>query len=444
MHRFQFAVLALFFAGLPLAQAQGPGDFTEIAIFGDSLSDQGNIAQLTFGFIPGPAYFNGRFSNGPIWVEEVAAELGLSTSASGLNISALNGNNFAFGGSRIAESQNILFLNLPGVRAQINAYLGAAGPLGPDTLYVVTGGGNDIRDALDPTFSTGGLSDLAYVESVAQQMAMGVEDLINAGARFIVVGLSADIGRSPESVFVNNNAAQATLLSQGFNQELGIALQNLRDTRDVCIVELDFFQLSVDIVNDAQNNGGATFGITNVSTPALPGPAGSLGADPNVSLFWDDLHPTARAHEIAADRVLAELAEERLPGSDEDFALGLAVDGLRAPAACPAFAQVGQSINLSFESPGGAWVGSVASLLGQGFLAGAPPASPLGFPELWVNQNGAVFLGNFGVFAGASSVTIPVVPGLEGTRLILQAVISTPSAANGIFVAGDARELVLE
>jgi outer membrane lipase/esterase len=426
----------------PLTSAQSLGDFDEIFIFGDSLTDQGNIAAATFGFVPGPAYFNGRFSNGPLWVDNIAAALGLPTSANGVNFSVQNGNNYAIGSARVADSQSIIFLTIPSVRLQISSHL-ASTPTSATTLYVVNGGGNDLRDALDPSFNLGGMTDLAYVSSVAQELAAGVQDLVDAGARYVLVGNSPDIGLTPESVIVNNNSAQATLLTTQFNQTLALELQAIRDNEDVCILELDFFALTQDIAFDALTQGGANFGITNISTPVLPGFAGSLGADPTISLFVDDIHPTALGHQFAADRVLEALASARLPGSGEDFDFRLRVDGFEAPSSAASFATTGQTVELNFSSPGGTLVGAVTTLLGQAFAAGSPPSSPAGFPELYVNQSGAVNLGVFGVFSTGTTLNVPVVPGLAGARLILQPVISTPSALNGFFVASDARELVL-
>ena len=50
---------------------------SEIITFGDSLVDTGNFSLATGGAIPpAPLYFNGRFSNGPVWVEQLANQLG--------------------------------------------------------------------------------------------------------------------------------------------------------------------------------------------------------------------------------------------------------------------------------------------------------------------------------------------------------------------------------
>ena len=57
----------------------GPGreaPFTKIYAFGDSLSDTGNLFALTGGFPP-PPYFEGRVSNGIVWIEYLADAMGM-------------------------------------------------------------------------------------------------------------------------------------------------------------------------------------------------------------------------------------------------------------------------------------------------------------------------------------------------------------------------------
>ena len=49
---------------------------SKVIVFGDSLSDIGNIDDATFGVVPGSSYFSGRFSNGPAWVERLAERPG--------------------------------------------------------------------------------------------------------------------------------------------------------------------------------------------------------------------------------------------------------------------------------------------------------------------------------------------------------------------------------
>ena len=65
-------VLFILFFQTSVVLAGGGKPFAQIIIFGDSLSDNGNIYRLDFGFIPkSPPYFKGRFSNGEVWADHV-------------------------------------------------------------------------------------------------------------------------------------------------------------------------------------------------------------------------------------------------------------------------------------------------------------------------------------------------------------------------------------
>ena len=71
-------------------------DFSSIYFFGDSLSDVGNLNAVTLGILPGDAYYDGRFSNGPVYSELLADEFGLGP----LRPSIRGGTGFAYGGGR--------------------------------------------------------------------------------------------------------------------------------------------------------------------------------------------------------------------------------------------------------------------------------------------------------------------------------------------------------
>ncbi|MFY7942566.1 MAG: SGNH/GDSL hydrolase family protein, partial [Burkholderiaceae bacterium] len=75
--------------GLGLMLGNAHAGFTSMVVFGDSLSDTGNVRSLTSAFSP-PAFPNfsgapGRFSDGPVWVETVAAGLGVPSGAKNSN-----------------------------------------------------------------------------------------------------------------------------------------------------------------------------------------------------------------------------------------------------------------------------------------------------------------------------------------------------------------------
>src|SRR5271166_4970069 len=67
------------------------GDITGIVAFGDSLSDVGNT--FIADGIPPPPYYQGHYSNGPIWLEYLANSLGVPAPTASL----AGGTDYAWG-----------------------------------------------------------------------------------------------------------------------------------------------------------------------------------------------------------------------------------------------------------------------------------------------------------------------------------------------------------
>jgi phospholipase/lecithinase/hemolysin len=67
-----------------------------------------------------------------------------------------------------------------------------------------------------------------------------------------------------------------------------------------------------------RQNPGA-FGFTNVTQPALVG--NSVVPNPDNYLFYDDIHPTRRGHQILSDLAVQSVPE---PASMTALALGIA------------------------------------------------------------------------------------------------------------------------
>jgi outer membrane lipase/esterase len=264
-----------------------------IVAFGDSLSDTGNVAILNDGAIPPPAfYFNGRFSNGAIWLDQLGAALG-----SGVDPSLGGGGNFAFGSAQVGSSQFV-----PSLRDQANTFLSGTAATGadPGSLYVVFGGSNDVRDAL------GSADPIAAVTTAAQQVAGIVDDLAAAGAVDIVVPTLGNIGRTPEAQQAGSAVvALAELLTVTFNQTLAQELAGLDASSEVNLIQPDFFALAETITASP-----SSFGLTNVTDACLPAtpfsvqPDATACSDPDQFLFWDLQHPTTAGHGLFANLAL--------------------------------------------------------------------------------------------------------------------------------------------
>lgn len=269
-----------------------------ITTFGDSLSDNGNAFRATDGSVPpSPPYFNGRFTNDLVWVENLATELNVSTTSI----------NFAFGGATSGTANTVSPL-LPGVTTQIDTFLQTSPNADPDRVYVVWAGAND--------YLGGGITNPAVPVT---NLSTGLQRLTSAGARTLIVPNLPDLGTIPGGA----NPLQSAALSQvsaGHNQGLNAELQTLaRSNPDVNFIPLDIAALFNEVRTDP-----ARFGFTNVTQPCLNLAAGAVCPNPNQFLFWDELHPTAAGHTLISQYALDLLTAPQTIAPQTEVALGVA------------------------------------------------------------------------------------------------------------------------
>jgi outer membrane lipase/esterase len=253
------------------------GPYTKIVMFGDSLSDNGNLLALTNGGVPASPYFAGRFSNGPVWVERLA---------SALDVPLVN---YAVGGALTGNGnlfEAALGADFPGLLEEIARFVVLnPGGADPDAVYVVWAGANDFRSA--PSAAT--------IPVVIGNLVTAVVTLRTLGAQHIVVPNQPDLGRTPEGLSFGPAASQQlTALSQAFNQAFARALDDL----GFDVIRVDVFAEQHRITKDPSE-----YGFTDVTTPCLTGLPPAVCVDPEAHLFWDRIHPTAAGHAILAEKV---------------------------------------------------------------------------------------------------------------------------------------------
>lgn len=291
------ALLLVVFAA---STAQAITTPTSLVVFGDSLSDTGDRFVLEGGNIPVAPYFNGRFSNGLTYVDVLANLWGVSS----LN-SLSGGTNYAVGGAEINTYDGLPTpptngaTAVPPLTRQVESYFESTGGVAdPDALYIVLGGGNDLR-----ALAAGGDIDLAQS---AASLAGIVSDLSAAGANNILVPNLPNLGLTPEAQAGGpTGVALATGGTILLNQAVETALSGL--TLDANVELFDLFGITNDIVANP-----AAFGFTNVTDACFEGATGVGGqgtvcANPDEYLFWDLFHPTAATHELLANRIFEQV-----------------------------------------------------------------------------------------------------------------------------------------
>jgi phospholipase/lecithinase/hemolysin len=299
------AALAALFAG-PASAA-----FSNAFFFGDSLSDTGNVYTVFgAGYVPAP-YYNGRFSDGPVWVEHLAAGIGHADAA---KASALGGNNYAFGGALTGGG------SIPSVLAQIGSFSSNVAVADANALYVVVAGGNDMRAARSGNPANIGAAAVAATDNLKTALST----LAAKGAKNILVANLPDLGVTPEAVMLGLTAT-STQATNAFNSLMG-GVVSYGQGLGLNMSFFDFAGLASTVRADALNNGGALYGITNATTPC-----GTFQYSPGtscaVSQFSDALHPSAVSHAMMGAAAIAAVPEPETYGL---MALGLGVVGVMA------------------------------------------------------------------------------------------------------------------
>ena len=283
--------------------------FSKIVVFGDSLSDNGNVYRLTQGFSSNPllpfpddaTYVGGRQTNGRVAVEFMAlhmhtplvdfAQAGATTGTANTN----DDGTYAPAGT----------LKLAGMSTQVANYLPGPHPVvDPNALYVLWGGPNDFLSGLanpigfDPALAIG--TALGNLSSEAQS-------LYGAGARSFLIPNMPDLGLTPRASF-GGVSAQATALTEAFDANLNNMLVGLRvGLPGSTIFGFDSLALSRQIF--AELSGGDPHAL-NVTVPcSLLTACATDPATQSQFFFWDEIHPTTQVASIFGSNLAQAVPE---------------------------------------------------------------------------------------------------------------------------------------
>ncbi len=263
-----------------------------------------------------------------MWVDYLASALGLP-----LSPSLAGGTNFAFGSARtgaVGVSDDPVLVPPLTTQAQF-AVVGSLDTLPSDGLYVVWGGGNDVR-ALGEEFGAGLASPnpllqqqaaLALTSGISASIAnltATLKTLANAGARDFLIPNLPDLGLTPAARFAETIApgTRATLsgLSVLFNEKLANLVSGAASADGFTLTLLDVFALNHAVVDNPAAGANVTDACTSQN--------GFTGcSNPDSFVYWDGVHPTTATHQVIAAAALNALQPVPVPAS-----LPLAVGGM--------------------------------------------------------------------------------------------------------------------
>ncbi|MDR3477415.1 MAG: SGNH/GDSL hydrolase family protein [Gammaproteobacteria bacterium] len=341
--KFYLTQLCLIVLIFPLfARADSPPTFNKIVIFGDSLTDNGNLFLHDAGILPkSPPYFNGRFSNGDVWTDS----LDLYFQAKRHIVSE----NYALGGETVIYHSPIEGFVPYTLSASVQGYLFSAYFQDKShVLYIIWIGANDYVE---------GATDLDQLSTnVVNQISDTIQHLIDLGAEnFLVINLP-DVAATPYGRIQEKREVLATL-TRLHNKKLSSAILKFqRDHKNLIIHEFDMNHFFVELmekpdtynkqfnvnITDTQSscwNGGYTLHALairpeEVNIPFANGRVDfdrdqlaaliskvpdlavvyramesySLGLiaceNPDEFVFWDHVHPTRVVHKIISNLII--------------------------------------------------------------------------------------------------------------------------------------------
>jgi phospholipase/lecithinase/hemolysin len=283
-HHFRGKVLFLAIVFSWLMGAAPMLAYDAIYAFGDSLTDTGNDPA------PGTNYFQGRYSNGALWIEYLSTRLGLTYNPS---------NNFAESGG---ETSNAL--------AQVQQLIVPTNA--SQSLFVVWAGGNDFIHNFGQ-----GINDVFWTGLITQSvrnLSNSVVQLYAGGARTIMVPNQVDLSRIPLVLgsgyptfvfaYLSNKVSQ-------FNAGLAGALTAIATAKpDLQLIRPDVYTRFSEVLGNLAGHG-----FTKANPDALTDPAladKSFTGPGQDYVFWDDIHPTTKAHALVAGWFYEALPRPRL------------------------------------------------------------------------------------------------------------------------------------
>ena len=283
----------------------------ELVIFGNSISDTGNIYSLTNNtFPPEPLYYQGRFSNGLLWVDYLSEDLGLNFSnfydSNSTNVS--EGINFSIGGATTGTTTlgDLPGLNFPGVTTQVNDYLnfldGTA--IDEDALVVYWAGENDYVQAFQNEEML--LNPEVPITNISNSLAQ----LANAGAENVLVSNLVNLANVPlgRSLVSPEQLEQLTLLTNAHNSALNSAIASL----NIAFPETEFVIFDTNSLLENIFDNSTEFGLIDDPIESCLTPNNFPDIAPNAVpcdnpdeyFYYDNQHFTSAVHQLIADSAL--------------------------------------------------------------------------------------------------------------------------------------------
>ncbi|XP_039003879.1 GDSL esterase/lipase At5g03610-like [Hibiscus syriacus] len=294
-------------------------------VFGDSYVDTGNWRKSVGGSwkepygITFPGKPSGRFSDGRVLTDYIASYLGTRTPTAyqwrkGVKRSNLKyGMNFAYGGTGVLDTP----VNQPNMTTQVDYFQ----RLIREKVYekhdlnnsvaIVSVAGNDYAAYLARNTDDDLQKLPGFTKTIMKQLGINLERIQGLGVKRIAVTLIEPMGCVPVQAASSSYTNCSEVLNIGskfHNQMLQQALKTLNDkTNSTVFVTLDLYNAFISALNKLTKRASASLGMKNPLKPCCEGKEKgnycgsvdksgtkqySICENPDLSLFWDTVHPS--------------------------------------------------------------------------------------------------------------------------------------------------------
>ena len=259
--------------------------YNRLVVFGDSLSDNGNLYAATGNTTPAsPPYWQGRFANGAVFTEQ------LGFNAANF-LGPVNGSiNMAFGGARTENQSSPL-----GMQAQLALYRSRGGVFGANDLVTVLGGANNIFQELPAAAAT--TNPTGFMATAMRSAATDVSGIVGTvagmGAGTIAVISLPRLSTTPQ-FRGTAGAPLADYAATTYNTALLAGITPLAAANPNSNI------IYVDLLTggDAMALNPGAYGITNATERCFNGV--TVCSNPDSYFYFDGVHPTQKGHSLIA------------------------------------------------------------------------------------------------------------------------------------------------
>lgn len=273
-----------------------------IYIFGDSLHDTGNLKKLTNGEFPSKAYFDGRFSNGPVYCEYLAETL------SKKNNRHIMLKNYAVGGA-LTNYVNGYSPKSTSLMEQIGA---EDFSFTENDLVILGCGANNYGFFID--IKQFPFIHLKRLYNLADDLKLCVQKIIDKGAKHILLFNVPNIFMAPVKRKLSPlfKLLAAPLISNSLdktNKKIEKFVNSI-DGKITTIVLFDVYKLFKEALSSPEK-----FDFKYSDFYVIPGLGrydGEIANNRNHEeyLFWDFVHPTTKGHKLLS-HYITELINEK-------------------------------------------------------------------------------------------------------------------------------------